>query len=201
MAIAQGDRLSGAGEGGCRRRRPRHEGRANRRRPDDGAVDRVATRPSRRSATPRSIWKNICRSRVTSKSRCSATAAAAPSISASATARCSGATRRSGRKAPRPRSAAAARAKIGETCRQGDAGHEVSRRRHRRIPVRGRRVLFHRNEHPHPGRASGHRDDHRHRSRAGADPHRRRRRPAGDAGRDRHHRPRHRMPRQRGKPA
>ena len=40
MAIAQGDRLSGAGEGGRRRRRARHEGRANRRRSDDGAVDR-----------------------------------------------------------------------------------------------------------------------------------------------------------------
>ena len=62
--------------------------------------------------------------------------------------------------------------------RQGDAGHEISRRRHHRIPVRGRRVLLHRDEHPHPGRASRHRDDHRHRPRAGADPHRRRRRPA-----------------------
>ena len=41
MAIAQGDRLSRAGEGGRRRRRARHEGRAHRRRSDDGAVDRV----------------------------------------------------------------------------------------------------------------------------------------------------------------
>ena len=40
MAIAQGDRLSGAGEGGLRRRRTRHEGRADRRRSDAGAVDR-----------------------------------------------------------------------------------------------------------------------------------------------------------------
>ncbi len=44
--------------------------------------------------------------------------------------------------------------------------------------LRGRRVLFHRDEYPHPGRASGDRDDHRHRSRAGADPGRGRRRPA-----------------------
>ena len=43
--------------------------------------------------------------------------------------------------------------------------------------------------------------DHRYRPRAGADPHRRRRRSAGDAGRDPDHRPRHRMPRQRGKSA
>ena len=42
---------------------------------------------------------------------------------------------------------------------------------------------------------------HRHRPRAGADPHRRRRRPAREAGRDHHHRPCHRMPRQCGKPA
>ncbi len=101
LAIAQGDRLSGAGEGGRRRRRARHEGGAHRRRSDDGAVDRRPTRPSRRSATPRSIWKNTCRSRATSRSRFSATAAAARSISASATARCSAATRRSGKKAPR----------------------------------------------------------------------------------------------------
>ena len=38
-----------------------------------------------------------------------------------------------------------------------------------------RRVLLHRDEHAHPGRASGHRDDHRHRPRARDDPHRRRR--------------------------
>ena len=47
--------------------------------------------------------------------------------------------------------------------RQGHARDQLSRRRHRRIPVRGRQVLFHRDEHAHPGRASGHRDDHRHR--------------------------------------
>ena len=62
--------------------------------------------------------------------------------------------------------------------RQGDARAEISRRRHGRVPVRGRRVLFHRDEHPHPGRASGDRDDHRHRPRARADPRRRRRRAA-----------------------
>ncbi len=41
--------------------------------------------------------------------------------------------------------------------------------------------------------------DHRHRPRAGTDPHCRRRRVAGGAGRHPDHRPRHRMPRQRGK--
>ena len=62
--------------------------------------------------------------------------------------------------------------------RQGDARDEISRRRHGRIPVRGRRILLHRDEYPHPGRASGDRDDHRHRSGARADPGRGRRRPA-----------------------
>ena len=50
----------------------------------------------------------------------------------------------------------------------------LSRRRHVRVPVRGRRVLLHRDEHARPGRASGDRAHHRHRHRAGADPHRRR---------------------------
>jgi len=45
------------------------------------------------------ISKNICKSRVTSRFRCSATARARPSTLASATARCKGATRRSGKRA------------------------------------------------------------------------------------------------------
>ena len=201
MAIAQADRLSRAGQGGGRRRRPRHEGRADRGRSRARADAPPPTRPSRPSATPPSIWRNTCRSRATSRSRCSATAAAARSISASATARCSAATRRSGRKAPRPRSMPQRAPEIGSTVAKAMQRDEISRRRHRRIPLRGRRVLFHRDEHPHPGRASRHRDDHRHRPRAGADPHRRRRRSAGDAGRGTDHRPCHRVPGQRGKPA
>ena len=51
----------------------------------------------------------------------------------------------------------------------------LPRRRHLRVPVRERRLLLHRDEHPHPGRAPGDRDGHRHRHRADADPHRRRR--------------------------
>ena len=71
-------------------------------------------KPRPRSATTPSIWKNICRSRAISKSRCWATAAAAPSISASAIARCSAGIRRCWRKAPRPRSTPAQRDRIGE---------------------------------------------------------------------------------------
>ena len=60
--------------------------------------------------------------------------------------------------------------------RQGDARDRLSRRRHRRIPLRGRPVLFHRDEHAHPGRAPGDRNDHRHRPDLRADPRRRRQR-------------------------
>ena len=60
------------------------------------------------------------------------------------------------------------------TLRRGLPQDRLSRRGHLRVPVRGRRVLLHRNEHAHPGRAPGHRNDHRHRPRAGADPRRRR---------------------------
>ena len=45
-------------------------------------------------------------------------------------------------------------------------------------------LLLHRDEHPHPGGASGDRDDHRHRPGARDDPHRRRRAAAPHAGRD-----------------
>ena len=57
----------------------------------------------------------------------------------------------------------------------------LSRRRHVRVPVRGRRVLLHRDEHARAGRAPGDRDDHRHRHRAGADPRRRGREAARSA--------------------
>ena len=73
----------------------------------------------------------------------------------------------------------------------------LPRRRHLRVPVRGGRVLLHRDEHAHPGRAPGHRDDHRHRPRAGADPRRRRREAALPAEGHRAARPRHRVPHQR----
>ena len=85
---------------------------------------------------------------------------------------------------------------IGETVAQGDARARLSRRRHGRVPLRGRRVLLHRDEHAHPGRASGDRDDHRHRSRPRADPRRRRGRAHAHAGGRQVPRPRHRVPHQ-----
>ena len=72
----------------------------------------------------------------------------------------------------------------------------LSQRRHAGVPLPGQRVLFHRDEHAHPGGASGHRDDHGHRPRQDA--------AAGGLGREaavhpgRHPvpRPRHRVPHQ-----
>ena len=83
---------------------------------------------------------------------------------------------------PSPALNAGARDEIGETVATGDARPEISRRRHGRVPLRGRRVLFHRDEHAHPGRASGDRDDHRHRPDPRADPRRGRRRAHAHAG-------------------
>ena len=59
--------------------------------------------------------------------------------------------------------------------RQGHAEAQVSRRRHGRVPLRGRRVLLHRDEHAPAGGAPRHRDDHGARPRHRADPHRLRR--------------------------
>ena len=81
--------------------------------------------------------------------------------------------------------------------RDGDGGAAQARlpqRRHAGVPVSGRAVRVHRNEHAAAGRASGDRDGLRHRPGARADPHRRRR--AAGLRPERHHvqRPRHRMP-------
>ena len=170
-----------------------------RRRSVDRALDR-AHRSEGRLRRRRGLSRKIPRrARATSKSRCWATARATPSISASGIVRCSAATRRSGGKPlARAQSRSARQDRRGR--RQGDARPAISRRRHRRVSVRGRRVLFHRNEHAHPGRASGDRDDHRHRSRAGTDPRRRRRRTSDRAEGRALPRPRHRVPRQRGEP-
>ena len=139
------------------------------------AADRAQRGPAPPSATTPSISRSISTIPATSRCRCSATATATPSISASATARCSGATRSSGRRRPRPRSTRASATRIGETVAKAMRELALSRRRHRRVPLRGRRVLFHRDEHAPPGRAPGHRDDHRARPRHRADPDRRRR--------------------------
>ena len=99
--------------------------------------------------------------------------------------------------APRLRSTPSEREQIGGVVAAAMQDLQLSRRRHRRVPLRGRRLLLHRDEHAHPGRASGDRDDHRHRPRQRADQDRRRRRPVADPERGDDRRPRHRVPHQR----
>ena len=76
-------------------------------------------------------------------------------ISASATARCSAGTRRSGKRrgspGPQRRGARPDRRRL----RQGRRRSRLFRRRHDRVPLREWRVLLHRDEHPPAGRASG----------------------------------------------
>ena len=154
LAIGARDRLSGAGQGGGRRRRARHEGRAQR-----GGAFRGARHRARRG-------QGRVRRRCGLSGKISREAAPH---------RNPGAGRRQGQRDPsrRARLLAAAPASEGVggkplACpqrrrarrdrrdgREGDARDAVSRRRHGRVPVRGRQVLFHRDEHAHPGRASG----------------------------------------------
>ena len=103
--------------------------------------------------------------------------------------------------APAPGITEKQRARMGARCVDACKAVQLPRRRHDGVPVPGRRVLLHRDEHPHPGRASGHRADHR--DRPGQDPAAggRRRQASLQAGRHRDPRPRARMPHQRRGPA
>ena len=76
--------------------------------------------------------------------------------------------------APSPALNAEQRERIGELAAAAIRKLRIPRRRDPRVPVPGRRVLLHRDEHPPAGRAPDHRDGDRHRSGARADPHRRR---------------------------
>ena len=96
-------------QGVGRRRRPRHARRAQRCDAAQRHQRHAGAKRWRRSATTRSTWRSSSRSRATSRSRCSPTTTATSFTWASATARCSAATRRSSKKrrrrASRPSSA------------------------------------------------------------------------------------------------
>ena len=99
------------------------------------ACRRRARKPRPRSATTPSIWRNISNARATSKCRSSPTPTARSCIWASAIARCSAATRKCGKKHPRPALNAAQR---DADRRRGDRRADqarLSRRRHDRVPV------------------------------------------------------------------
>jgi pyruvate carboxylase len=79
-------------------------------------------------------------------------------------------------RAPAPYLDAEARRDLTGAAVKPRRGRQLSRRRHRRVPdgCRHRRILLHRGQSAHPGRAHRHRGGDRHRHRQGADPHRRR---------------------------
>ena len=98
--------------------------------------------------------------------------------------------------APAPGLTAEAAPRDERTLRRRLRRNRLSQRRHARVPVPGRRVLFHRDEHAHPGRTPDHRDRDGHRPRQGAAAPGGRRAPALDAGRRADPRPRDRVPHQ-----
>ena len=192
------DRLSGAGQGVGRWRRPRHAGRAfgGRARGRDrqcqargqGCVRRRshADREIRRSSAPyrgAGDWRQPRQSAVAVRARVHTATAASEGDRGSAVAD--------------PRSGAAG----GRVrCRpQGRRGGQLCRRRHHRIRLQWQGRVLHRDEHPTAGRASRDRTDHRDRSGRMAIAGGVRRKIAADAAGHRLQRTRHRSPGIRGK--
>ena len=91
--IADDDRLSGDHQGGCRRRRARHERGPQAARTSRASTRPPAPRPRPSSRTAPSTSSATWRRRATPRSSSSATGTATASTSSSATARCSAATR------------------------------------------------------------------------------------------------------------
>jgi acetyl-CoA carboxylase biotin carboxylase subunit len=112
-------RLSGHHQGDRRRRRARHEARPVGEAELETPFAPRGPRPRPPSAMTRSISRNTSARRAISRCRSSATARAARCIWASATVRCSGATRRCWKKRPAPPSTPRARADRRDL-RQGD---------------------------------------------------------------------------------
>ena len=170
----QGARLPGDRQGDRRRRRPRHEARPHRRRHGDRLRDRALRGQGRlrqRRGLPREVPRPAAahrgaglrrrqgRRRAPRRARLLAAAPAPEGVRGGAVA---------GDRHPHP-------APDRPDLRRGGGEDRLRRRRDHRVPLRERRVLLHRDEHPAAGRASGHRGDLRRRPGAGADPGRRRR--------------------------
>ena len=179
-------------QGQLRRRRPRHAGRHERRASSEKLAEAHARGRRRRSAAPKCSSSATSPAPSTSRCRFSATRTAISSISGSATARCSGAIRRSSRS----RRASTCRTSCGERSARrpcvcaARCSYRAAGTVEFLVDVDTGRVLLHRGQPAHSGRAHGHRDGHRHRPGAQPDSDRRghrctRRRSGPGAGRDR----------------
>ena len=163
-ALAERDRLPAAGQGGGRGRGPGHQarpGRGRARRPAQPGAQRGGRRVRRRPRVPGAADRSRPPRRGADRRR---RARRGASTSASATARCSAATRRWSRRRPRrqldrrhaPTPAARPPSRFAERDRLPQPRHRRvrDRRRHRRALLPGDQL-------PDPGRAPGHRGDHR----------------------------------------
>ena len=135
-------RLSGDGEGGGRRRRPRHAPRRDAKTSSTPRWRRRRAKRQRRSATRGSCSSEPSRARATSRSRSSPMRTATSSISASATARCSVAIRSWSRKRRHRQSTRRAAPAHGRCRGRGRACRRLSRCRHGRVPARSGRRDF-----------------------------------------------------------
>ena len=171
---AGGDRLSAARQGGGGRRRPRDARRA--------LVRRLGTRsrrPSARrrapSATGRSSASATSSGHATSRSSSSRTRMEPSSRSASATAPCSGDTRRCSRSRRLPASTPALRGRSTRRRSRSRRRSAIASAGTAEFVLDGRRLLLPRAQRPDPGRASGHGGCHRPRPGRAAAPRRGRR--------------------------
>ena len=155
------------------RRRPRHARRPRPGRARRGRGDQAAARPAPPSAAPTSSSRTSSRAPGTSRCSSSATGTATSSTCSSATARSSAGTRRSSRSRPAPNLDPELR--DAHLRRRRAAGREASATQRAGtveflVDADTRRVLLHRGQPAHPGRAHGHRGGHRHRPRQEPDP-------------------------------
>ena len=179
----QKDRLPDHAQGGGRRRRQGHAPGRERQGPRVGRPHASRARPSRRSATAASTSRNFVTQAAPHRGAgVRRPRTATPSTCSSANARFSAAIRRSSRNRPRRSSRPRCAREMGEVAVRAAQGGELRRRRHDRVPGRRRpQLLLPRDEHAHPGRASGDRAGDRRRPGAHADRGRRRREAAVQA--------------------